>query len=178
MKTCKEKLLSIVTEISDSEIAETFSGIKASLCGRPLVLYSAGVLGKLFSDICKVSDIDVAAICDKKVVGGYRKIPIIAPDVLKRDFPDALVLVCSITYNDEICVELKNLGFAPEQIMPYPFNVENYGCEDSLNRYLDGYELDGRVKYYSCMRLELAYLCFVVGEERWGGGGVGDDFLL
>jgi wyosine [tRNA(Phe)-imidazoG37] synthetase (radical SAM superfamily) len=161
----KEKLLPIITEIPNSEIAGTFSGIKASLGGRPLVLYGAAKLGKLFSDICKVSDIDVAAICDKKAVGDYRKIPIIAPDVLKRDFSDALVLVCSITYNDEICAELKNLGFAPEQIMPYPFNYGYIEHENSLNRYLDGYELEGRTKYYSCVHFERAQLIFSTGID-------------
>jgi FkbM family methyltransferase len=164
MNNFKEKLLEIETEVLNSAPAKTLRDIKTKAGNRPLVLYGAGRLGQAIADTYIVLGITIDVIGDKNLTGDYREIPIVTPDVLRRDFPDAVVVVCSYTYNNEICDELNRCGFSSEQVVPYPLNSEFFESLNGFSKHYNGYEWaysffeDERSKQLVLDRIRL-YLC-------------------
>jgi len=89
---------------------------------RRVILYGTGIAATdLFITLLE-RGITVAFVCDKEKRGvfGTAAIPIISPEKLTQDYQDAVVIIGSITYENEILANLIRLGFQQNQIELYP----------------------------------------------------------
>ena len=117
-----------------------FGDIKTTLCGRPLILYGAGTLGSKILDICRKHCIEVAYFCDRKSTGVFEGIDLIFPDKIRDKYPNAVVVVCSYTYNNEIYETLRKFGFPQEQIVPCPCKYPYFSSLRAFEAQIAGYE--------------------------------------
>ncbi len=134
----------IESEIPNGKIGHTFGALKETMKDRPLVLYGAGRLTGVFLDYCKQYGLRVSCVCDTYKTGVYEYgediLNIINTQTLMRDYSDATVVVCSCSYNDEICASLKQNGFSPERIIPCPLHGPYLESLQAFNRrHKDGY---------------------------------------
>lgn len=106
---------------------------------RPLVLYGAGRLAGIFMDACSKLEAPVVGVCDRNTGREYLGYRIMSPIDLKRDYPDALVLVCSHAFNQEICSTLENMGYQSEQVIPCPMKYPYFESPESFARHRNGY---------------------------------------
>ncbi|MDR3349531.1 MAG: FkbM family methyltransferase [Acidaminococcales bacterium] len=134
-----QKFEEIKSEIPNSKIASLLRKIKANIGLRPLVLYGAGQLGVAFLDACRELGLAVAAFCDRRAIDAVDGIPVIDADRLRREFSDALVMVCSQAYKDDIMNTLSGLGFPDERIIGCPIEFGNYLAVKGFVRYVSGY---------------------------------------
>jgi hypothetical protein len=124
--TFRQKLAEIEAEMPNSKLAQTLTVLKSKLERKPLILYGAGDLGGKMLDLCKEYGLVVTCSCDRSVKGMLNgEVKIIDPQTLQREFPNAVIIICSFTYNDEISDTLTKLGFTSDQIIPcliqYPY---------------------------------------------------------
>ena len=140
MKTFKEEFAAIKAEIPNSRVYTDLYRVKSMFSGRPLVLYGTGRLGGAILDIYRDGGITVSKFCDRKAPGTFEGIEIIAPDTLREDYPDAVVVVCSITYKDEICDTLWKFGFSQEQIICFQPESLYFLSLREFEKHLAGYE--------------------------------------
>jgi len=140
MKTFQEGVAAIKAEAPNSKIYAIFDAVKTTLNGRPLILYGAGMLGSKFLSVCQECGIAVARFCDREATGVLEGIEIISPDLLRAKYSDAVVISSSMTYNNEICNTLKDLGFSPEQIIPCPCEYPYFFTMHGFETHIDGYQ--------------------------------------
>ncbi len=136
-------------EVSYSKIMEKWNACmpvqkilerKEKLKNRPFILYGAGRLAKVFIDICKKLDIEITAVCDRnsgKMCEGFCTI---SPMDLKSKYPEAIILICSYTFNLEIFKNLKEIGFEEEQIMLCPIAHAYFESPENFLKHKNGYE--------------------------------------
>jgi FkbM family methyltransferase len=140
LKTFEQEFASIKADIPFSKVYRTFERVRERSDSRPFILYGIGALGNSFLDFCIELGIDVRCVCDRKASGSVRGIDIISPEKLVKEYPDALVLVCSIIYNGEICGMLSEFGFSDEQIIPCPCEFPHFRMRREIEDDLSGYE--------------------------------------
>jgi FkbM family methyltransferase len=144
MRSFGEEFEKIRGEISNDSICvairEAYERTKAADICRPLVLYGAGILGKGMLDICRELSICVSCFCDRAVQGTLDGVAIVTPEALQSTMPDAIVFVCSITYNQEICDTLLRFGFPAEAIIPFPSMNPFFRSYDGFLPHFAGYE--------------------------------------
>lgn len=130
------------------------------------VLYGAGEWG---ASIQKTfPDVQWGCFCDRKAspeFAVYRGLPVISPEFLANDYLDAVVVVATIKYHEEIVSELRGMGFSENRIVNIGAIVQcMYGKQyfdlDELPRsenevFVDGGCLDGE-----------SFLAF----HKWSGG--------
>ncbi|MDR2357949.1 MAG: FkbM family methyltransferase [Oscillospiraceae bacterium] len=136
----RQKLAEVVADIPNSKPAALFRKVKSEIGSRPLVLYGAGRLGSAVMAMCAESGMSVQAICDKNAGGELRGVEVVTPRTLRRDYGEAVVVVCSATYNDEICGDLAKIGFAEEQIVPCPVSHPTWEPVSEFRKHFNGYE--------------------------------------
>ena len=107
---------------------------------KSVVLYGAGRLAKVYKEAMESLNITVTAVCDKKTKGQIEELDIITPDTLKTLFLDSMILVCSYSYNEQICNELKEWGFLESQIIPCPNQWPYFESPKSFSKYVEGYK--------------------------------------
>lgn len=90
---------------------------------RPLFLYGAGRLTGVFIEACGEMGISISGICDSYMQGKYKEFIIINPEELYQKYSDAVILICSYSYNNEIYTRLREQGYAEEQIIPAPLDI-------------------------------------------------------
>lgn len=92
---------------------------------RPVVLFGASVAGrKIYCELKHSSNLNEICFCDnykqgiEPITGGR----IIKPEELVAHYMDAIICVCiqSLSYRQDVCQQLKALGFSSEQILEYP----------------------------------------------------------
>jgi len=140
MKTFHEEFSAITAEIQASSVFSVLNEIKSTRNSRPLVLYGAGRLGKTILNSCHDLGIDVDCFCDRRAVGAVGGVKIISPDLLRNEYSTAIIIVCSWTYNNEICDALKMFGFSREQIIPCPHKYPYYSSLQDFEVHFAGYE--------------------------------------
>ena len=106
---------------------------------RPLILYGAGRSTRAFLEACKELELPVVGICDTYLQGKYNEFDIINLDVLCQKYSDAVILVCSYSYNDEICKSLRQQGYGEEQIISCPVSHPYFTSPTEFLSYIDGY---------------------------------------
>jgi MoaA/NifB/PqqE/SkfB family radical SAM enzyme len=143
----RKELADIKIDAERVEEEEFFDALKLELENRPLVLYGAGQMGRLFLDSCHERGIEATAFCDRSVTGRRERIEVIAPDVLKTRFFSALVIICSFRYRDEIRDTLLRFGFPAERII-FPWRMPQRSA------------YYGESRYRSCLKIENAFLHF------------------
>ena len=140
MQSFQKALEKIWANRWNSDPYQTLLKIKDTLANRKLVFYGAGRLAKVFWDICVELKIPVTEIWDKNIQGIFEPagLPIIfPPSNISGKLSDLVVLVCSHSFNMEICLELMKQGFSKEQIIPCLCKNPYYGTSREL---LEGYE--------------------------------------
>lgn len=199
MQSFQQEIEKIWARRWESAPYQTLLQVKNSLNDRKLVLYGAGRLARVFWDMCVELQIPVAEIWDKNVQGIFESagLPITyPPKQAAEEYSDVMILVCSHSFNDEICEDLLKKGFQKEQVIsclcknPY-FGIEKKNIEgyewafnffvDDLSKQLvlDKYALHTMDKYLSpntqaeCYYED--YLTFGDGEVFIDGGAyIGD----
>ena len=142
MSVFREKYQGILAEMQNSEFVRTIRELKKNLNERPLALYGIGFCFKHFLYWCQECGLQVSCVCDthKKGVteGG---LPILGMQALVNDFRNAVVLICTPRYNDEIRSSLIQNGFASESIVPCPNNLTlPRETPQNFEHHLKGYE--------------------------------------
>jgi hypothetical protein len=115
---------------------------KQLLSSKPLVLYGVGKIGEAVAVFCKQHGIAVDCFCDKYRTGVHKEtgLTIISPETLVKDFKDATIIVCSVSFDIEIRRELSQLGVAPESVFSRAFfNIHEMTLE-SFEHHIAGYE--------------------------------------
>ena len=109
------------------------------LSGRRVVLYGAGNAAVDLLGTFQARGVAVTCVCDGKKRGtfGSDAIPIISPEKLAHDYHDAVVIVSSLNYGNEIFTNLIGLGFSRNQIELYP---RAYVFEKHRNDYDQAYK--------------------------------------
>jgi len=121
LKSFNDEFNLIKNEIADSKAIKALRNVAQNLGARPLVLYGAAKVGKALVRICHEQGITANCLCDRSVTGVYEGVPVITPEELRKQHPDAAVIVCSKAFCDEISASLRELGFSTDQIVPIPF---------------------------------------------------------
>ena len=140
MKSFKEEFESIKAERKDCKATKVFDEIKQTASGRPLVLYGAANVGKSVIGICRELGMAVACVCDRSATGLLSGVQIITPEELKTGNPNALVIVCSKAYNDEINAELGHMGFSSGQVIAFPFEYPFFSSLSDFEPHIPGFE--------------------------------------
>jgi len=138
LKTFLEEFAAIKAEIPNSKVYKTIK--QAAFNNHPVVLYGAGRLGKTILNICRDCGITVDCFCDRNAAGTLEGIDIITPDTLQEEYSNALVIVCSWTFNDEICAILRRMYFPENQIITCPCEYPYYSSLQDFGDHLTGYE--------------------------------------
>jgi FkbM family methyltransferase len=141
LNTFREKYQEIKAGLPNSDIHRTISELKKNLNGRPLVLYGLGCNFNCYWYWCQECGLRVSCVGDTHKKGMSEiGLPILDMQELKRDFKDAVVLICSSRYSDEICKALIQHGFAPESVIPCPDKHWLRETPLTFEQYLEGYE--------------------------------------
>jgi FkbM family methyltransferase len=146
MRSFQEEYAAIKLEFRNSKFCKdldyVLDYVEAASKSRPLVLYGARSGGLRFLNSCRERGLEVRFFCDREVKGRLEGIEVITPDTLEAKYSSSVVIVASVRFNDEICATLKDFGFAPEQIVPFPLLDFPY-CFLSTHEFeahVDGYE--------------------------------------
>lgn len=148
-----------------SSLFQSFSGSEHAPKKR-LIIYGAGGWG---SSIQKTfPDVKWDLYCDKKASSSFtnfRGLPVISPETLALDYTDAVIVVATVKYHQEIVNDLYCKGFQKEQVINVGSVVESmyanqYFDLDILPKtpnevFVDGGCLDGQS---------------FLGFHRWCGG--------
>nr|WP_300185824.1 FkbM family methyltransferase [uncultured Agathobaculum sp.] len=140
MQSFQQEIEKIWARRWESAPYQTLLQVKNSLNDRKLVLYGAGRLAKVFWDMCVELQIPVAEIWDKNVQGIFESagLPITyPPKQAAEEYSDVMILVCSHSFNDEICEDLLKKGFQKEQVIPCLCQHPYYKVTENI---LNGYE--------------------------------------
>ena len=130
-------------DITKRYASELLLEIKAEQNDRPIVLYGTGELGRETLMICRKIELEVDCFCDRKSQDSFMGIEVVTPEILADEYKNAVIIVCSIRYNEEICADLHNLGFTKKQIVPCcdrwrdVYRIESVS---SFSTHLQGYE--------------------------------------
>lgn len=87
--------------------------------GRRIIIFGCGNMGREMYYLLQNVGIAVDAFCDNRQKGQIEEKEIIAPGDLVNRFPDALILVASYVYEEEMFYQIKGLGI-PEDNIFYP----------------------------------------------------------
>lgn len=86
--------------------------------GCKLVLFGMGMIGSLYARILEECGyVEVLICCDGKKHGNFDGREVVSPDFLMRDPERYYVLISSVTYYEEIFIELKKRGFPQSRIL-------------------------------------------------------------
>jgi FkbM family methyltransferase len=143
MSFIRKEFRSIASKIENSRHLVAFENLKASLAGRPLVLYGCGQICKTIISICQLKGTKISAVCDSRRTGIYDEtgFTIISPKELKEKYNDAAVMVTSMRFENEIMDQIKRLGFSDSQIYPFPLpHTYVQSPEYFEETHLEGYE--------------------------------------
>ena len=139
-KTFQDEYEKIKTKIPECPAYKTLETIKSLLNKRPLVLYGAGSLGKRICSMCEELGLHVSFFCDRNEEGICNGVQIIKPETLREELSNAVVVICSWTYNEEINSTLQGLGFPKEDIIPCPSKFASWNSPQGFDIHLNGYE--------------------------------------
>lgn len=112
----------ILREIKETVWFSSLEDLKGMLEERPLILYGCGQICKAIIFICEQKGIGIASLCDSNKTGRYEDTGynIISPESVKEVYPDAVVMITSKRFENEINKQIRCLGFDDSQIYPFP----------------------------------------------------------
>ena len=126
---------------SSSEYKDGIEQTMRKLAGIPIVLYGAGAVGVEIAGVFKHYGLNVICFCDtyKRGVQMETGLPIIAPQTLAQNHLDAVVVISSIYFAEEIKANLDALGILAERIIANVFfNLHKLSPKD-LEPHFAGY---------------------------------------
>ena len=149
MKSFREELADIKrlceSESYKNEIDDTWE----RLSENPIVLYGAGAVGVDVANTFSHYGIKILCFCDKYKTGIQKDtgLPIISPQMLLAEYENALVVISSISFADEIKNELQELGVPGTRVFSEFFlnlHTLSIGAVESV---MGGYERAYRLFY-------------------------------
>lgn len=124
-----EKLLSVNRTVYADKMSDTFPDISAIMKGKPVVIYGAARMGRLFKENLLNKNITIAAFVDGdhglwgKLIDGVK---VISPEDAKAEYFENPILVASLLYETDIYETLKKMGFP----LAYPLSFLNFKYPD------------------------------------------------
>ena len=142
MKSFQEEFAVIKQICESDDFIKENSQMKERLSSRPVVLYGAGDVGISTAKALWHYGIEPVCFCDKRLSGVQKEtgIKIISPQMLKFNYSDANIIICSVRYFDEICNDLAVLGYSSTQIFSRVFLNLHEMSYESIMPHLPGYE--------------------------------------
>jgi len=122
----------MIVKVANPEI------LRDRLSEKDLVLYGMGTLGMKIAGWLDAQGLEYV-FADKKAEEkqGEIKRKVVLPEDLRRDYPDANIVVSTNLYFEEVKENLLKYGFVEEQILPYtlfvPQNVVWTDLEDNID---------------------------------------------
>lgn len=133
----------ILEEIKDTVWFRSLENLKGLLQDRPLILYGCGQICKAIIFLCEQKNIRIASLCDSNKTGRYEDTGynIISPESVKEIYPDAIIMITSKRFENDIYKQLRQLGFDNSQIYPFPL-PHTYVMHPMLfkSSHLEGFE--------------------------------------
>ena len=142
MKSFKEELSDIKrlceSESYKNEIDETWE----RLSENPIVLYGAGAVGVDVANTFAHYGIEILCFCDKYKKGIQKDtgLPIISPQMLLVEYKNALIVISTIYFADEIKNELQELGVPETRVFSEFFLNMHTLSPGAVESILGGYE--------------------------------------
>lgn len=133
----------ILLEIKDTVWFRALENLKRMTEGHPLVLYGCGEICKAIIFLCEQKDIRIASLCDSNKTGKYEDTgySIISPESVKEVYPDAVIMITSKRFENEIYKQLRRLDFDDNQIYPFPLSHTYVMHPESFKAsHLEGFE--------------------------------------
>lgn len=124
--------------------------LASALKAGPLVLYGMGGASVHIAKWCDENEVDYV-FADQDICKRQTRVDkiVISPEELKKDYPNANIVISSIVYYDEIEKKLLRLGIDQKHILSYSlFMKENVTWED-LEYKISWGEHTGRIKMIS-----------------------------
>ena len=121
-----------------NEIDETWK----QLSENPIILYGAGAVGVDVANTFLHYGIEILCFCDKYKTGIQKDtgLPIISPQMLLTEYKNALIVISTIYFSDEIKNDLHELGVPETRIFSEFFQNLHTLPPDAVEAILDGYE--------------------------------------
>ena len=120
-KTFYKEYQKIKSLIPNTKLVRAFDELKRILGGRPLVLYGAGWYSGLYLEYCMEQGLDVTCIGDTYKTGRHEcGLPIVDMPTLVAKYPDAIILISSPKFYDEIYLSLTQRWMVGERLFQYP----------------------------------------------------------
>lgn len=126
---------------------DELSKIKEYSTKNDLVIWGCGVRGNYAIKQFQRMGIPITGICDRDKAGttccGY---PVMSPEKLVREHPQAYFIVATTRYHAEISAALQDMGISGERILPFPFTDGSLilpmviSQEDFEAKYQEGYQ--------------------------------------
>lgn len=123
------------------------SKLVSILKAKPLVLYGMGGAGIRIAQWCDENKVDyVFADKDADKKQGILDKTVVIPEALKKDYPNAHIVITSIIYYDEIVEKLLSLGIDKKCILSYKMFIPGAATWKDLENTTVWGEHIGRVK--------------------------------
>lgn len=113
MKLFKDELRAIKAEYDSGQARIKTEALAAKMKEKPVVLYGAGTLCSFVMGHLSYYDVEVECFCDTFKSGIHMStgLPIISADQLKKEYPDATVIVTSELHGPSILKTLQEIGY-------------------------------------------------------------------
>ena len=168
MKSFQEEFADIKQLCESERYIREIDATWEQLSKNPIILYGAGAVGVDVASTLMHYGIKVLCFCDKYKTGIQKDtgLPIVSPQLLLTEYKDAMIIISTIYYADEIKNELRSLGISKNRIFAKFFlNIHTLNPGDVYS-ILDGYErayglfddmkskkvITGRLKCYMTMK--------------------------
>lgn len=141
MRSFEEEFAEIKQLCESDESNREIERTRRLLSNKPLVLYGAGAVGVEIAGVFKHYGLNVICFCDTHKTGVQREtgLTIIAPQTLKQKYFDAVIIISSIYFVEEIKTNLDALGILAERIIADVFfNLHKLSPKD-LEPHFAGY---------------------------------------
>lgn len=130
----------ITIQITNSPVMQSF--LELADIKVPIILYGCGEQAALILNFCNYYNIKITAFADSVQCGCFdnTQLSILSPAELSSTYPDAVIIISSWKFDNEIYDSLTRLGFPDENIRRFPFSHPYVLTKDTLEvQYLEGY---------------------------------------
>lgn len=164
-KTYWNSILNCPEMIKNLEFFEQLKIIK-QLTKQPFILFGCGEVCDVLIRMCMDLGVSIDFLCDSKKSGRHTSgLAIITPEMLWKEYYNAVIMISSWKFQKEIEETLLKKGFKKEQIISYPFqHTAVLPLKDFSEQHLAGYKwaydffqdkvskniVLGRMKTYLC----------------------------
>jgi len=142
LETFQNKYTAIVNLINSDEYNQELETINKKLNLSKIVLYGAGTVGISIATMFEKANIKIQCFCDKIKIGKEENtgLPIIKPSDLNKDYKDAIIIISTFYYANEIKKDLILNGVCENRIFELFLNKKRGVEGKDITQHLAGYE--------------------------------------